>query len=514
MGQDGDVVTPSPLRRASWLLVAVALLALAAAAPAAAKRPRARAAIVGGTPASIQQVPWQVFLSATNPGESCGGSILDATHVLTAAHCVDPEGTATPRPPSAFTVLAGFSDVTTYVPGSAPPAGTQVVSVASVRVHPGYVVQPQTDDVAVLTLATPLNLSGPNAQPIGLAPVGAGPAAGTVLGFSGYGQEAPPAAPDFKLYSAQLPVVGDDACSVAVSTNSSASVLCVSSPTQSACYGDSGGPLVAANGQVGVASFVDNASCGQGIVGFADVTAPEVRAFIDGSDQPPVAPRLSTVASLGSVNPPVVGSPLSCTPGAWTAGATFGYVFENSGTGAVLQAGASNVLVPSAALVGTSVICIVQASNGGGTSTARSGVPGAITADTVAPRSAIRSVHCRAQSCAVLFDAGDANSAGPLATSVTGRYRVVRRCRVGKGRRRHTVRCRRTHSRTFTIAHLAGVHYRATATRVPVGRVQIRVVVTDAAGNRQHGTTAKTITVHKAKAKPKKKAKPTKRRHR
>ncbi|MCW2952071.1 MAG: conserved repeat domain protein [Conexibacter sp.] len=481
---------------------ATVLLAALLAAPAASAR-RAHAAIVGGAPASIQQVPWQVFLSATGPDESCGGSILDATRVLTAAHCVDPEGTTTPRPPSAFTVLAGFSDVNAYSPGKAPPAGTQVVAVASVRVHPGYVEHPQTDDVAVLTLAQPLNLSGPNAQPIALAPVGGGPAPGTALGFSGYGQENPPAAPDFKLYAAQFPVLGDDSCSTDVSPNASASVICVESPTQSACFGDSGGPLVAANGQVGVASFVESTSCGRGHVGFADVTAPEVRAFIDGSDQPPVAPRQSAVASLNGVSPPVVGSPLTCTPGTWTPGATFGYLFELAATGQVLQSGAGNVFVPRAAQQGQAIVCIVQASNGAGTSTARSGVVPAIAADGVAPRSAIRSVRCRGRSCSVRFDAGDANSAGAVAVGVVARFRVVTRCQVGKGRHRRTVRCTRARSTTFRVAHLSGVHYRASAAPLPYGRVQIRVTAVDAAGNRQRGTTAATVTVRKARAKAK-----------
>jgi hypothetical protein len=482
------------------LALAVALLAAVLAAPDASAV-RAHAAIVGGTPVSIQQVPWQVFLSATGPDESCGGSILDATRVLTAAHCVDPAGTTTPRPPSAFTVLAGFSDVNAYTPGKAPPAGTQVAAVASVRVHPGYVEHPQTDDVAVLTLARPLNLSGPNAQPIALAPVGGGPAPGTLLGFSGYGQENPPAAPDFKLYGAQLSALGDDSCSTDISPNASASVICVESPTQSACFGDSGGPLVAANGQVGVASFVESTSCGQGHVGFADVTAPEVRAFLDGSDQPPVAPRQSAVASLNAVSPPVVGSPLTCTAGTWTPGATFGYLFELAATGQVLQSGPGNVFVPGPGQLGQAIVCIVQASNGGGTSTARSGVVPAIQPDTVAPRSAIRSVRCRGRSCTVSFDAGDANSTGALRIAVNARYRVVTRCRVGKGRHRRSVRCTRTRSKAFAIARLSGVRYRATASRLPYGRLQIRVTAIDAAGNRQRGTTAETAIVRKAKAK-------------
>ncbi len=53
---------------------------------------------------------------------ACGGSILDSTHILTAAHCVDVEGTTTQRPVSDFTVVAG--DSLSY--GTAPAGRCQV----------------------------------------------------------------------------------------------------------------------------------------------------------------------------------------------------------------------------------------------------------------------------------------------------------------------------------------------------------------------------------------------------
>ena len=308
--------------------------------------------------------------------------MLDATRVLTAAHCVVAPGQTAPRPVSTLTVMAGFTDTTTWG-GGPPPAGTQVSGVASVRVHPLYDEQTKTDDVAVLALAQPLNLAGPRVKPIALAPMGGGPAPGAALGFSGYGAQVEGRIPDGKLYGAALTAVSDDQCRPNMAVNASASVQCVAAGNQASCFGDSGGPLTAAGLQVGVASYAPLAGCARGPSGFADVTAPEVRAFIDGAATIPVAPRQSDPVLLYSVNPPVHGSPLTCAPGTWTNGPAFGYTFVNDATGQALQAGASPRFVPAAAHRGAPVACVVTASNAGGTSTARSGTTAAVQPDLV-----------------------------------------------------------------------------------------------------------------------------------
>lgn len=46
--------------------------------------------IIGGSDASPGQLPWQVAVEiTTSSGKSlCGGSLISATHVLTAGHCM------------------------------------------------------------------------------------------------------------------------------------------------------------------------------------------------------------------------------------------------------------------------------------------------------------------------------------------------------------------------------------------------------------------------------------------
>ena len=70
---------------------------LAVPAANAAAKPKAHVSVVGGTSAGASDVPWQALVliwpdPSSNSAYLCGGSILDATHILTAAHCVFDRG--------------------------------------------------------------------------------------------------------------------------------------------------------------------------------------------------------------------------------------------------------------------------------------------------------------------------------------------------------------------------------------------------------------------------------------
>ncbi len=172
--------------------------------------------IVGGQRTSIEQLPWQVYVEggpfeegASTVTTSCGGSILDATHILTAAHCTDVEGTTTPRP-DRYEILAGDSSENPVLSATA-----QVRNVASIRRDPLYTASPISDDVAILTLETPLELSAAkHAQAIAVVVAGATPAPGTPLEVSGYGKQegAEAARPNGELFSTTLTAVSSDAC--------------------------------------------------------------------------------------------------------------------------------------------------------------------------------------------------------------------------------------------------------------------------------------------------------------
>jgi hypothetical protein len=310
----------------------------------------------------------------------CGGAILDATRVLTAAHC-SRAGAAAPRSPvSAYSVQAGFSNIATWARGMPVPAGTQVAGVSAMRLHPYYDPAHKHADVMLLTLAAPLDLSGPAVQAIGLPAPGSAVAPGTPLLATGFGQTSMSSAPDGLLRSVPVTMLADDSCRKNVGLNSGVVLCAQAAPATGPCLGDSGGPLVVPGAPavlVGLTSYAGYPGCGTGQDVYSDLTAGEIRAFIDGRAQIPRAPRLRGLPSLRYRHPAVKGSPVTCQHGHWTGSPKFTYIFKDDRS-RVLRKGRSRVYVPGAAAVGRSISCVVQATNNGGTSVGHTYATGAV----------------------------------------------------------------------------------------------------------------------------------------
>jgi trypsin len=368
------------------LLAALALLLVAAPAaaparapvelgPARAERPRpvAGPAVVNGARLAIADAPWQVHLLAAGEGRTyqCGGAILSAALVVTAAHCVVDPTTGAPFDPARIVVQAGVSHARTPAPGDR----RQVAAVApgGVAVHPYYAYDGASsgvapDDVALLALATPLTLDGATARPIGLA--AAAPAPGAAGLLTGYGSQLPGVAPDGGLYGLTTTVADPLRCGGAAT----ALVLCVQAPAGSACEGDSGGPLAVDGALAGIASFVTvsepGGACGAGTAnGYANVAAPEIADFLRGSAAPPRAPRGGGDVSARGVFQ--VGGSVTCRPGTWSERPTIAFTFLDPRDGARLQHGPADTYTFAPADEGRTVACQVTATTAGGTAIAR-----------------------------------------------------------------------------------------------------------------------------------------------
>jgi trypsin len=336
-----------------------------------ARHSRARRAIVGGTQISITQAPWQVLVEAMAPPSiyRCGGSIINETEILTAAHCI--YNTESKQIPAGdFTVVDGTSDYETTPP-------EQEVAVESIRIHPYFEYNPglhrsSPDDVAVLKLSTPLSLAGPAARSIGLVTSGFSPPQGTAVNLTGFGLQQPESKADGQLYSLGMTIGSSEQCG----GEADALLLCASTPAGSGCFGDSGSAMTSTEstpillGVEDAIAVVSSKDCAAGASNtFANVGAHEIKDFIEGNPAPPKAPRGGNDIVIRAV--PEVGHVVTCEPGTWSNTPTFSYGFIDSTGGQVLQTGQSPTyqLVPTD--VGRTIYCLVAASNAGGTGTVK-----------------------------------------------------------------------------------------------------------------------------------------------
>ncbi|MFN8023613.1 MAG: serine protease [Acidimicrobiales bacterium] len=234
--------TPTPSRRRARFASAAAVAAATAAVVTIAGHLPA-SAIVDGDPTSITSAPWQVSLR-DGAGHFCGGAVIDATTVLTAAHCV--EGASA----GSFVVRAGVTD--------RDDSSGQDRAVVRIVVHPGGF--DAAADVALLTLASPLQF-GSTVQPIALASSDELAAASTAS-VSGWGAVAEDDAEGSEgLLSAQVPIVDDATCATQLGGDGeivASNEVCAEGIGAGSCYGDSGGPLtiVAPDGTVKLAGVV------------------------------------------------------------------------------------------------------------------------------------------------------------------------------------------------------------------------------------------------------------------
>ena len=523
-------------------MLALSALALACVAAPAAHASGVTPKIVNGDDVTdIAQRPYQV--AVLPPGELCGGVIIDATHVVTAAHCVT-DGSGALLSPGGYEVVAGTNDLTD-------PNAT-VVGARTLSIDDQFDIGTLDHDVGIIELSSPL-WTGPDPTIDGtitkIAPIslvndttfqslldnaGTTPVIATVSGWGDTNAHPPDGTGDVNLpttlQTVDMPLIDPTTCQNAFTDPDTqmtitSTMFCAGvddadatvDPTHNkdSCQGDSGGPLVIDSNQTSpnppddfvLAGLVDSGfGCAwQNLPGvYTRVSEPTVEAFIHSTD-----PSLADAPTISGGSQ--VGQTVTCTPGTWTStngDPTFTYrLYRESGVGplAITSSSADPTITLPVAAGNQHVFCQVQAAlpstdtlrtaNSSDTSVSPAPVPPTPPAppppaakDTTAPKLRVNSKRCTKTSCTIKITVRDPGtpSSGIGKVKATLGYSKKVHCR--KHGRRTT--CTKHVRRTLKAKAGSGGKFTIVAARLSPGKgYTVTLVAFDKAGNRPQFST-------------------------
>ncbi|KAK7497786.1 hypothetical protein BaRGS_00010920 [Batillaria attramentaria] len=185
--------------------------------------------IVGGVAAGVGEFPFLVPLKSAGGFQFCGGSIVNEKFILTAAHCVDGDN-------SGLNIVAGD-----YCKNS-DEEGEQKIDVVKVTLHPDWDTNTNVGDIALLELASPLDLSVANAGAIQLDTDGS--CSQGTLTVAGWGTTSSGGSTSQYPQKVNVDYVSNADCEAQYGTGEiTDGMMCAASPGSDSCQGDSGGPL-------------------------------------------------------------------------------------------------------------------------------------------------------------------------------------------------------------------------------------------------------------------------------
>ncbi|UQT57013.1 serine protease [Streptomyces durmitorensis] len=261
--------------------VATATLAMLATTTPAAH------AIIGGTEVSNDAYPFMAAVMDKGSGSAldrqfCGGSLVTADTVMTAAHClVDDAGK--PLKPKKLQVAVGRTVLSKAGQGQ-----IRNVAKGGVVVHPRYLKGQEAYDVAFIQLSKPVRGISPIALPTQGTDALIRPGQkATVAGWGNTDTELPNT-PD-RLREVKVPILSHAECGTSYAEYNSKVNFCAGVETKDSCQGDSGGPIFRnvpgrrAPIQIGVVSYGDG--CGaQGAPGvYASTSSSKLWKTLDES---------------------------------------------------------------------------------------------------------------------------------------------------------------------------------------------------------------------------------------
>ncbi|WP_416962488.1 S1 family peptidase [Streptomyces sp. Agncl-13] len=223
---------------------AVVAAAAAAAATALLSAPTAVAApqpIVGGSTTTTTTYPFVMQITDASQNQFCGGTLVSATKVVTAAHCMVGETTSSVRVVGGRTYLNGTN-------------GT-VSKVSKIWINPSYTDATNGNDVAVLTLSTSMPYT--TAKYVASTDTSVY-ATGATARILGWGTTSENGSSSNQLRTATVPIVSDTSCKSSYGSDFIATDMVCAGYTSGGvdtCQGDSGGPLLIGGVLAGITSW-------------------------------------------------------------------------------------------------------------------------------------------------------------------------------------------------------------------------------------------------------------------
>jgi secreted trypsin-like serine protease len=294
------------LLRPALALIATVLAVTIAGPAATAATPPPTGRILGGQAAAPTAWPHQAFVQTDLGSGStaiCGGTVIAAGWVVTAAHCVTlPDGT--PAAPAAVTVVVGKVQRSAFT-------SADRRAVDRLERNAAFSTATYADDVAVLHLRTPTDSDQARLPRTQDGSAWAPGQRGTVLGWGRTTNDPSDHGTDL-LQQVDVPLVPDATCTGAYGSQyQPATMLCAGGePGRDTCNGDSGGPLLTGDHVlVGLTSF-GPPTCGQANVPavYTRVGADPVNTWIRDRvpqaeiDISPAAPQPGQTVTLTSAS--------------------------------------------------------------------------------------------------------------------------------------------------------------------------------------------------------------------
>lgn len=269
--------------------------------------------VVGGGAAGVGEYPYFVSVQTSSTFEHfCGGSLISAARVLTAAHCVDTRTAGSVR------VVIGRTSLFDTSQGI-------VRLVSAIDVHPDWSRSTLRYDTAVLTLASPVTNADNTARGIEWLRLAEGAESGQFepgdpLWIIGHGATCESCFGSSTLLEASLPAVADETMSSIYGSFFDPATMTGAGPMEGgtdACFGDSGGPLLVPGG--GIDIQVGSTSWGVGCArpdrpgGYGRVWDGSMRAFVDAHVPRPANDRFAAAEVLPGDSGSVPGNNTSAT---------------------------------------------------------------------------------------------------------------------------------------------------------------------------------------------------------